>query len=155
MPSSARQGRGRPLPVEGQGEEGSRVERIQGSRADGREERASLAGAESSPSVALPFGGVGGAAQASGAAGARTDSGRPPRPQRAVPTARAAAVMAAVERRPLLRRQLQWLIAIRLIVVTAVFVLYFLISLLPEEPLPALQPRFVFLLLGLAFGFSL
>lgn len=109
----------------------------------------------SSPSVALSLGGAGGEAQAPAPGGGRTDSGRPPQPRRTVAAARAAAVMAADERRPLLRRQLQWLIAIRLIVVTAVFVLYFLISLLPEEPLPALQPHFVFLLLGLAFGFSL
>lgn len=55
----------------------------------------------------------------------------------------------------LLRRQLKWLIAIRLVVVTSVFLLYFLLSLLPQEPSGLLAPRFVFLLLGIAYGFSL
>ncbi|HEV8630925.1 MAG TPA: ATP-binding protein [Thermoanaerobaculia bacterium] len=55
----------------------------------------------------------------------------------------------------LLRRQLKWLIAIRLVVVTSVFLLYFLLALLPREPALFIAPRFVFLLLGLAYGFSL
>lgn len=55
----------------------------------------------------------------------------------------------------LLRRQLKWLVAIRLVVVTSVFLLYFLVALLPKEPGIFIAPRFVFLLLGLAYGFSL
>jgi len=55
----------------------------------------------------------------------------------------------------LLRRQLKWLVAIRLVVVTSVFLLYFLVALLPSEPALFIAPRFVFLLLGLAYGFSL
>ena len=55
----------------------------------------------------------------------------------------------------LLRRQLKWLVAIRLVVVTSVFLLYFLLALLPREPALFIAPRFVFLLLGLAYGFSL
>jgi two-component system sensor histidine kinase PilS (NtrC family) len=55
----------------------------------------------------------------------------------------------------LLRRQLKWLVAIRLVVVTSVFLLYFLVALLPREPALFIAPRFVFLLLGLAYGFSL
>jgi two-component system sensor histidine kinase PilS (NtrC family) len=55
----------------------------------------------------------------------------------------------------LLRRQLRWLVAIRLVVVTSVFLLYFLLALLPREPALFIAPRFVFVLLGLAYGFSL
>lgn len=55
----------------------------------------------------------------------------------------------------LLRRQLKWLVAIRLVVVTSVFLLYFLLALLPREPALFIAPRFVFFLLGLAYGFSL
>src|ERR1044071_9323362 len=55
----------------------------------------------------------------------------------------------------LLRRQLKWLVAIRLVVVTSVFLLYFLVALLPREPALFIAPRFVFVLLGLAYGFSL
>lgn len=55
----------------------------------------------------------------------------------------------------LLRRQLKWLVAIRLVVVTSVFLLYFLVALLPKEPGLFIAPRFIFLLLGLAYGFSL
>jgi two-component system sensor histidine kinase PilS (NtrC family) len=55
----------------------------------------------------------------------------------------------------LLRRQLKWLVAIRLVVVTSVFLLYFLVALLPKEPVLFIAPRFVFLLVGLAYGFSL
>src|SRR5205085_211547 len=55
----------------------------------------------------------------------------------------------------LLRRQLKWLIAIRLVAVTSVAVLYFLLSLLPREPALVVAPRFVYLIVGLAYGFSL
>ena len=55
----------------------------------------------------------------------------------------------------LLRRQLKWLVAIRLVVVTSVFLLYFLVALLPREPSLLIAPRFVFVILGLAYGFSL
>jgi two-component system sensor histidine kinase PilS (NtrC family) len=55
----------------------------------------------------------------------------------------------------LLRRQLKWLAAIRLVVVTSVFLLYFLVALLPREPTLFIAPHFVFALLGLAYGFSL
>jgi two-component system sensor histidine kinase PilS (NtrC family) len=78
----------------------------------------------------------------------REPSGRPPLQQRA-------ALPAAAGDLPLLRRQLKWLIAIRLVVVTSVFLLYFLLALLPQEPANLLAPRFVFVLLGLAYGFSL
>jgi len=64
--------------------------------------------------VALPYDGAGGKVQPSKAPPGEASDG-PPRPQRAVPPARTAAVTAAVEPRPLLRRQLQWLIGIRLI----------------------------------------
>jgi two-component system sensor histidine kinase PilS (NtrC family) len=55
----------------------------------------------------------------------------------------------------LLQRQLKSLVAIRLVVVTSVFLLYFLISLLPDGTSGVLAPRVIFLLLGLAYGFSL
>jgi two-component system sensor histidine kinase PilS (NtrC family) len=55
----------------------------------------------------------------------------------------------------LLRRQLKWLIAIRLVVVTSVFLLFFLLALLPAEATTLPAPRFVLLLVGLAYGFSL
>ncbi len=55
----------------------------------------------------------------------------------------------------LLRRQLKWLTAIRMVAVTTVFLLYFLLALLPREPALFIAPRLVFILLGLAYGFSL
>jgi two-component system sensor histidine kinase PilS (NtrC family) len=75
-------------------------------------------------------------------------SGRPPHLQRTLLPATGA-------RDPLLlRRQLKWLIAIRLVVVTCIFLLFFLLSLVPEEAaLPS--PGFVLLLVGVCYGFSL
>ena len=55
----------------------------------------------------------------------------------------------------LLRRQLSWLIGIRLVVVTSVALLYFLLTLIPAEPLRTLSPRFLFLLAGLTYVASL
>lgn len=55
----------------------------------------------------------------------------------------------------LLRRQLKWLIAIRLVVVTSVALLYVLLTLLPQEPLQNVDPRFLFLLTGLTYAASL
>ena len=55
----------------------------------------------------------------------------------------------------LLRRQLKWLIAIRLVVVTSVMILYVLLTLLPQEPLKEVQPGFLFLLTGLTYAASL
>ena len=55
----------------------------------------------------------------------------------------------------LLQSQIKSLVAIRLVVVTSVFLLYFLLSLLPEGTSGVLAPRVIFLLLGLAYGFSL
>jgi two-component system sensor histidine kinase PilS (NtrC family) len=94
-------------------------------------------------------GGTGPAAATAPLPGAdREPSGRPPVQLRP-------ALPAAAVELPLLRRQLKWLIAIRLVVVTSVFLLYFLLALLPQEPANLLAPRFVFILLGLAYGFSL
>lgn len=76
-------------------------------------------------------------------------SGQPPPFQRPLLPAGAARDPA------LLRRQLKWLIAIRLVVVTSVFLLFFLLTLLPEEPTTLLSPRFVLLLVALCYGFSL
>src|SRR5690606_37899045 len=55
----------------------------------------------------------------------------------------------------LLRRQLKWLVAIRLVVVTSVFLLYFLLSILPEAQVTLLPPRLVLALVGACYGFSL
>jgi len=55
----------------------------------------------------------------------------------------------------LLRRQLSWLIGIRLVIVTSVALLYFLLTLIPAEPLRALNPRFLYLLAGLTYIASL
>lgn len=55
----------------------------------------------------------------------------------------------------LLRRQLKWLIAIRLVIVTSVMSLYVLLTLLPQDPLQALEPGFLFLLTGLTYAASL
>ena len=55
----------------------------------------------------------------------------------------------------LLRRQLKWLIAIRLVVVTSVALLYVLLTLLPQEPLKNVEPRFLFLLTALTYAASL
>ena len=55
----------------------------------------------------------------------------------------------------LLRRQLKWLIGIRILLVTSVLVLYLLLSLLPQEPLEEVDPRFLFLISGLTYGASL
>ncbi|HVS01201.1 MAG TPA: ATP-binding protein [Thermoanaerobaculia bacterium] len=54
-----------------------------------------------------------------------------------------------------LRRQLQWLIGIRLVVVTSIVLLYFLLTLLPEEPLAGVNPQVLFLLTGLTYSASL
>ena len=77
-------------------------------------------------------------------------SGRPPLLPRTPPTPTRAA--RDVE---LLRRQLKWLIAIRLVVVTSVFLLFFLLALLPEERATLLSPRVVLLLVAACYGFSL
>ena len=88
-------------------------------------------------------------AAAAGAAGESAASGR-------LPLVRRRLLPHGAARDPgLLRRQLQWLVAIRLVVVTSVFLLYFLVALLPREPALFIAPRFVFVILGLAYGFSL
>jgi two-component system sensor histidine kinase PilS (NtrC family) len=75
-------------------------------------------------------------------------SGRPPLLQRPF-------LPLGVRDPTLLLRQLKWLIAIRLVVVTSVFLLFFLLTLLPAEPTTLLTPRFVLLLVALCYGFSL
>ena len=88
-------------------------------------------------------------AAAAGASGESAASGR-------LPLVRRRLLPHGAARDPgLLRRQLKWLVAIRLVVVTSVFLLYFLVALLPREPALFIAPRFVFVLLGLAYGFSL
>ena len=74
---------------------------------------------------------------------------------RRVPLFRRPLLPTGARDRALLQRQLKTLVAIRLVVVTSVFLLYFLLSLLPEGTSGVLAPRVIFLLLGLAYGFSL
>jgi two-component system, NtrC family, sensor histidine kinase PilS len=54
-----------------------------------------------------------------------------------------------------LRRYLQWLMAIRLLVVSTALLLYFLLTLLPREPLAGIDGGFLYLVGGLTFAASL
>ena len=76
-------------------------------------------------------------------------SGQPP------PLTRVPRLPGAAREPGLLRRQLKWLIAIRLVVVTSVSLLFFLVTLLPEPGATLVAPRVVLALVGTCYGFSL
>lgn len=79
-----------------------------------------------------------------------------PARSRGVPSLRELPLLPLGVRDPdLLRRQLKWLIGIRILVVTSVLVLYLLLSLLPQEPLEEMDARFLFLISGIVYGASL
>ncbi|MBZ0111051.1 MAG: PAS domain S-box protein [Thermoanaerobaculia bacterium] len=57
--------------------------------------------------------------------------------------------------RPLLRRQLRWLIGLRVLVITSVLGVYLLLSLLPDQPLGKLRWDFLVVVAAAAYGASL